>query len=775
MNERTLRALEFNVILIRLKEYAISDKTKKQINIDMFQTLEADVKKTLSEVDDALTMLRYRPVEMSGIQDITSYVKRAKIGSVLSVNELIAIKQMLNRKDMLIGVFNEFYDKEIELETLSHYERALPSERSLYNKIVETVDETGVLDHASSTLLSIRKKISREESGIRTRLNDIMRKHSKKLSDSLVTMRNNRYVLPVKADSQSEVKGIIHDVSTSGLTVYIEPMAIVEISNRIQHLREDEKNEVNKILAELTGLVAENEYDLLQIDEVLHILDLVFAKAKYGMSYKGTIPAIGTDESIHLVNAFHPLIDIEQVVKNDILVDRDTTGIIITGPNTGGKTVTIKTIGLSVIMAQCGIPIPALDGSRLRLFESIYADIGDEQSIEQSLSTFSSHLTNIADILNRVDEKSLVILDELGAGTDPEEGAALAISILEYLLDRDVTVIATTHYPELKSFSYARTNTINASMEFDVGTLSLTYRLLMGIPGKSNAFEISEKLGLDKNVIERARALSGRDNYEINEMIGALERHTTHARDNELETKRLLKNAESLKQELEGYKNKFEREKQSMIEAAEEKANEIIKKSERKAQDIIDDLELMKTLGADSIEQHKLIEAKKSLSDSYYHKAIKKDVKNEVEEKLEVGDEVDVLTYGQKGVVIDIEDDDISVQMGIIKMKVKKDELKKRKQEKKKAPAVKRVSRMNVSNSLDLRGERYEDAMIKLERYLDQVVLSNLSEVEIIHGKGTGALQKGVQQHLKQHSKVATFRGGLPSEGGFGVTIVTMK
>lgn len=775
MNERTLRALEFNEILIRLKEYAISDKTKKQINIDMFQTLEADVKKTLSEVDDALTMLRYRPVEMSGIQDITSYVKRAKIGSVLSVNELIAIKQMLNRKDMLIGVFNEFYDKEIELETLSHYERALPSERSLYNKIVETVDETGVLDHASSTLLSIRKKISREESGIRTRLNDIMRKHSKKLSDSLVTMRNNRYVLPVKADSQSEVKGIIHDVSTSGLTVYIEPMAIVEISNRIQHLREDEKNEVNKILAELTGLVAENEYDLLQIDEVLHILDLVFAKAKYGMSYKGTIPAIGTDESIHLVNAFHPLIDIEQVVKNDILVDRDTTGIIITGPNTGGKTVTIKTIGLSVIMAQCGIPIPALDGSRLRLFESIFADIGDEQSIEQSLSTFSSHLTNIADILNRVDEKSLVILDELGAGTDPEEGAALAISILEYLLDRDVTVIATTHYPELKSFSYGRTNTINASMEFDVGTLSPTYRLLMGIPGKSNAFEISEKLGLDKNVIERARALSGRDNYEINEMIGALERHTTHARDNELKTKRLLKNAESLKQELEGYKNKFEREKQSMIEAAEEKANEIIKKSERKAQDIIDDLELMKTLGADSIEQHKLIEAKKSLSDSYYHKAIKKDVKNEVEEKLEVGDEVDVLTYGQKGVVIDIEGDDISVQMGIIKMKVKKDELKKRKQEKKKAPAVKRVSRMNVSNSLDLRGERYEDAMIKLDRYLDQVVLSNLSEVEIIHGKGTGALQKGVQQHLKQHSKVATFRGGLPSEGGFGVTIVTMK
>jgi len=775
MNERTLRALEFNEILIRLKEYAISDKTKKQINIDMFQTLEADVKKTLSEVDDALTMLRYRPVEMSGIQDITSYVKRAKIGSVLSVNELIAIKQMLNRKDMLIGVFNEFYDKEIELETLSHYERALPSERSLYNKIVETVDETGVLDHASSTLLSIRKKISREESGIRTRLNDIMRKHSKKLSDSLVTIRNNRYVLPVKADSQSEVKGIIHDVSTSGLTVYIEPMAIVEISNRIQHLREDEKNEVNKILAELTGLVAENEYDLLQIDEVLHILDLVFAKAKYGMSYKGTIPAIGTDESIHLVNAFHPLIDIEQVVKNDILVDRDTTGIIITGPNTGGKTVTIKTIGLSVIMAQCGIPIPALDGSRLRLFESIFADIGDEQSIEQSLSTFSSHLTNIADILNRVDENSLVILDELGAGTDPEEGAALAISILEYLLDRDVTVIATTHYPELKSFSYGRTNTINASMEFDVGTLSPTYRLLMGIPGKSNAFEISEKLGLDKNVIERARALSGRDNYEINEMIGALERHTTHARDNELETKRLLKNAESLKQELEGYKNKFEREKQSMIEAAEEKANEIIKKSERKAQDIIDDLELMKTLGADSIEQHKLIEAKKSLSDSYYLKAIKKDVKNEVEEKLEVGDEVDVLTYGQKGVVIDIEGDDISVQMGIIKMKVKKDELKKRKQEKKKAPAVKRVSRMNVSNSLDLRGERYEDAMIKLERYLDQVVLSNLSEVEIIHGKGTGALQKGVQQHLKQHSKVATFRGGLPSEGGFGVTIVTMK
>ncbi|CAD2075268.1 endonuclease MutS2 [Phocicoccus pinnipedialis] len=775
MNERTLRALEFNEILTRLKEYAISDKTKQQINIEMFQTLEADVIKTLNEVDDALTMLRYRPVEMAGIQDITAYVKRAKIGSVLTVNELLAIKQMLNRKDTLIGVFNEFYDKEIELETLSHYERALPTERSLYNRIVETVDETGVLDHASSTLLSIRKKISREEAGIRTRLNDIMRKHSKKLSDSLVTMRNNRYVLPVKADAQGEIKGIIHDVSTSGLTVYIEPMAIVEISNKIQHLREDEKNEVSKILAELTGLVAEHEYDLLQIDEVLHIFDLIFAKAKYGMSYKGTIPAIGEDERIHLVNAFHPLIDINQVVKNDIFVDRDTKGVIITGPNTGGKTVTIKTIGLSVMMAQCGIPIPALDGSRLRLFESIYADIGDEQSIEQSLSTFSSHLTNIADILNRVDEKSLVILDELGAGTDPEEGAALAISILEFLLDRHVTVISTTHYPELKSFSYGRTNTINASMEFDLTTLSPTYRLLMGIPGKSNAFEISEKLGLNRGVIDRARALSGRDNYEINEMIGALERHTTLARDNELETERLLKNVEILKQELEDYKEKFEREKNAMIEAAEEKANEIIKESEQKAKDIIDELELMKTLGADSIEQHKLIEAKKSLSDSYYHKDIKKDVKNVVEETLNVGDEVDVLTYGQKGVVIDIEGNDISVQMGIIKMKVKKDELKKRKQEKKKAPTLKRVSRMNVSNSLDLRGERYEDAMIRLDRYLDQVVLSNLTEVEIIHGKGTGALQKGVQQHLKRHSKVAKFRGGLPSEGGFGVTIVTMK
>lgn len=775
MNERTLRALEFNDILLRLREYAISDKTKNKINIDMFQTVESDVIDTLREVDDALTILRYRSVEMSGIRDITDYVKRARIGSVLGVNELIAIKSMLSRKDMLLGVFNEFYDKEIELEALASYEQALPVERSLYNRITETVDEAGVLDHASHTLLSIRKKISREEGSIRTRLNDIMRKHSKKLSDSLVTMRNNRYVLPVKADSQGEIKGIIHDVSSSGLTVYIEPMAIVEISNRIQHLREDEKNEVNKILGELTTLVAEHEYDLLQIDEVLHILDLVFAKAKYGMSYKGTIPTVGKDVDLHLVNAFHPLIDLDEVVKNDIFVDEETRGVIITGPNTGGKTVTIKMIGLSVIMAQCGIPIPALDGSRLRIFQSVYADIGDEQSIEQSLSTFSSHLTNIADILTRVNTESLVILDELGAGTDPEEGAALAISILEYLLDRDVTVISTTHYPELKSFTYGRTDTINASMEFDVATLSPTYRLLMGIPGKSNAFEISEKLGLEHTVIERARELSGRDNFEINEMIGALERHTTHARDNELKTERLLKDVEFLQSELAAYKEKFDREKEKMIEAAEQRANNIIKASEQKASDIIGDLELMKTLGADSIEEHKLIEARKELSDSYYHKDIKKDIKNEDKETLHVGDEVDVLTYGQKGVIIAIEGEEVSVQMGIIKMKVKNDELKKRKVSKKEAPAVKRVSRQNVSNSLDLRGERYEDAMIRLDRYLDQVVLSNLNEVEIIHGKGTGALQKGVQSHLKRHSKVATFRGGLPSEGGFGVTIVTMK
>ena len=775
MNDKTFTKLEFDKILESVRTFAVSDKTKEKLNFSIVETDLATVVKNIEEVDDASAMLRYRHVELGGISDIKPFVKRAEIGSILGVSDFNKIKSLLNRKHMLAGLVNAFEEDEIFLPNIKPYIAELEDIHFLYKRITETVDEVTVLDHASPELLRIRRRIGAEEQKIRERLNDIVRKNQRKLSDSIITMRNGRYVIPVNVDYRSEFKGIIHDSSQSGQTIYVEPTAIVDMTNNITRLKESEEAEITRILSELTEQVSTVAHDLYEHNINLHHIDFVFAKAKYGAHIKGTKPLIADDESIRLIGAFHPLIDSETVVKNDIVVEPETKAVIITGPNTGGKTVTIKTVGLSVLMAQAGIPIPARDGSEISVFKNVYADIGDEQSIEQSLSTFSSHMVNIADILKRVDSDSLVILDELGAGTDPEEGAALAISIIEYLLEKQAKIISTTHYPQLKSFSYTREDVINASVEFDVSTLSPTYRLLMGIPGKSNAFEISEKLGLSTSVIDRARKLTGRDNMEVNEMITALERHTTLAREHEQDTQELLREAEKLQKELKESNEQFTNFKDKLIKNAEDEANRIVKQRELEAAEIIKELEMMKELGADSIQEHELIKAKKELSDSYYARDIKKDIRNEKEETLQTGDEVDVLTYGQKGEIIGLNGDEVTVQMGIIKMKLDKSEVKKRKAKKAEKPVTIRQNKTQVSRTLDLRGERYEDALIRLEHYLDQVLLSNYADVEIIHGKGTGALQKGVQQYLKRHPKVASFRGGMPSEGGFGVTIVEMK
>lgn len=775
MNDKTFTTLEFDKILNSVKTFAVSDKTKEKLNFSVVETEPAAVINNLEEVDNASTMLRYRHVELAGISDIKPFVKRAEIGSILGVSDFNKIKSLLNRKHMLDGLLKAFEDDEIFLPSLKPYIDNLVDIHFLYKKITETVDEVTVLDHASAELLRIRRQIGSQEQKIRDRLNDIVRKNQKKLSDSIITMRNGRYVIPVNVDYRSEFKGIIHDSSQSGQTIYVEPSAIVDMTNNIAGLKESEQAEITRILAALTAQVSEVAEDLYQHDENLHHIDFIFARAKYGAHIKGSKPTITEDESIRLISAFHPLIDEEIVVKNDIIVEPETKAVIITGPNTGGKTVTIKTVGLSVLMAQAGIPIPARDGSSISVFKNVYADIGDEQSIEQSLSTFSSHMTNIANILRQADQDSLVILDELGAGTDPEEGAALAISIIEYLLTKQSKIISTTHYPQLKSFSYTREDVINASVEFDVGTLSPTYRLLMGIPGKSNAFEISDKLGLDLSVIERARNLTGRDNMEVNDMITALERHTTEAREHETDTRELMESAEKLQKELAANAEQFNQYKEKLMQNAKDEANRIVKQRELEAAEIIKELEMMKELGVDSIQEHELIKAKKELSDSYYQSDIKKDIRNEKEEVLAVGDEVDVLTYGQKGEIIALNNDEVTVQMGIIKMKLDKTEVKKRKAKKAEKPVTIRQNKTHVNRTLDLRGERYEDALIRLEHYLDQVLLSNFSDVEIIHGKGTGALQKGVQQYLKRHPKVASYRGGMPSEGGFGVTIVEMK
>ena len=776
MNDRTINSLEFDKILTQLSAHAESKKTKERITPAIISTELAEVEQMISEVDDASTMLRFRNIELGGITDIKQHVRRAEIGSMLGVPEFNHIRSMLNRKNMLTKVFDEFEEDEVELSHIPVYITGLPDIHFLYRRITETVDDSRVLDHASETLLRVRSRITSEEGKIRDRLNEIIRGgNQKKLSDSIITMRNNRYVVPVKVEHQGDFNGIVHDISSSGQTVYMEPMAVVQMTNQIQSLKDEEETEVERILYQLTAETAEVASELTMTDDALHHIDMVFAKAKFGSVMGGTKPEMAADGGIYLPRAFHPLIPADVSVKNDIVMDEETHAVIITGPNTGGKTVTIKTIGLSALMAQSGIPVPARDGSRLRLFSKIYSDIGDEQSIEQSLSTFSSHMTNITGILDETDADSLVLLDELGAGTDPEEGAALAISILEYLLSKNATIVATTHYPQLKSFSYTRDGVINASVEFDVNTLSPTYRLLMGIPGKSNAFEISNKLGLNPDVITRARELAGRDSQEVNDMISALEKHTRNAHDNEQETEELLRESRAVHKDLKNYMDDFEAYKEKLRKNAREAANRIIKESEIRAEEVIRTLEDMKRRGAEDIQEHEMIEQKKALTDSYHQEEIRRKERASEKEKIQSGDEVDVLSYGQKGEVLAVEGEEATVQMGIIKMKVGLDELKKRKKQKQERPVARRVGKSPVKRELDLRGERYEEALNRLDRYLDQVLLSNYNEVEIIHGKGTGALQKGVQQFLRTHPKVKSFRGGMPNEGGFGVTVVEIK
>ena len=542
-------------------------------------------------------------------------------------------------------------------------------------------------------------------------------------------------------------------------------------------MRNDEAVERERILTELTSQVAVESDALLLAESIMGHLDFLIAKARYARAIKGTKPTFHNERTVYLPNAYHPLLDHNTVVANTIEFVDDIETVIITGPNTGGKTVTLKTLGLIIVMAQSGMLIPTLDGSQLSVFENVYCDIGDEQSIEQSLSTFSSHMKNIVEILKEADKNSLILFDELGAGTDPSEGAALAMSILDHVRNLGALVMATTHYPELKAYSYNREGVMNASVEFDVETLSPTYKLLMGVPGRSNAFDISKKLGLSLNIINKAKTMIGTDEQEINNMIESLEKNSKRVDEQRIELDRLVKEAQTTHDELEKQYQQYQNYEKSLMDEAKEKANQRVKSATKEADAILKELrELRDKKGAD-VKEHELIDKKKQLDDQYEAKSIKQNVQKQKYDKIQAGDEVKVLSYGQKGEVLElVGDEEAVVQMGILKMKLPIEDLEKMK--KKKETSTKMVTRANrqtVKTELDLRGYRYEDALIELDQYLDQAVLSNFEQVYIIHGKGTGALQKGVQQHLKRHKSVKTFRGGMPSEGGFGVTVASLK
>lgn len=782
MRQKSLDVLEFDKIKALVEKETISDIGRKKAQ-SMSPAIDLNTVQFQIDETDELSQIynKHRLPSLSGLSKISQLVHRATIGGVLNVSELNLIKRLIQVQNQFKTFYNQLLedDEEILYPILHGRMEQLPVLTDLYQTIHQKCDTYDLYDDASYELQGIRSKIASTTQKIKQNLDRIVKSQSnqKKLSDALVTVRNDRNVIPVKAEYRQDFNGIVHDQSASGQTLYIEPNSVVEMNNTISRLKNDEAVERERILIELTAEVATEAEGCLTAENVMGQIDFLIAKARYASSIKATKPTFNTERTVYLPKAFHPLLDQETVVANTIEFAEDISTVIITGPNTGGKTVTLKTLGLIVVMAQSGLLIPTLDGSKLSIFENVFCDIGDEQSIEQSLSTFSSHMKNIVEILEDATSDSLILFDELGAGTDPSEGAALAMSILDYVHNVNSLVMATTHYPELKAYSYNREGVMNASVEFDVTTLSPTYKLLMGVPGRSNAFDISSKLGLDKTIIQQAQSMIGQDEQEINEMIASLESNSKRVDDQRIELDKLLREAQETHDELEKKYEQYQAYEKRLMDEAKDKANQRVKSATQEADQILKDLRTLRDKKGADVKEHELIDKKKQLDDQYEAKDIKQQVKKQKWDEIHAGDEVKVLTYGQKGEVLEVvSNEEAIVQMGIIKMKLPLSDLEKTKKTQE-APTkmVKRQNRQNIKMDLDLRGYRYEEALNELDQYIDQAVLSNYQQVNIIHGKGTGALQKGVQNYLKNHKSVASYRNGMPSEGGFGVTVVELK
>jgi DNA mismatch repair protein MutS2 len=784
VQQRVLKTLEFDKVRNQLIEHTSSSLGREKAKTLMPSIDFAEVSRLQEETDEAAKVLRLKGnVPLGGIHDIRPHVKRAQIGGMLSPHELIQVASTVHASRQMKR-FIEDLQEVTDVPILISYSDGIIVLANLEESIKNAIDEGGeVLDGASEALRSLRQQMRSREARVREKLESMIRSSNaqKMLSDAIITIRNDRFVIPVKQEYKAHYGGIIHDQSSSGQTLFIEPQSVVQLNNELQNIRVKEQLEIERILSELSALTAEHHDELLAIVAIMGELDFMFAKARYGSRIKGSKPNVNNEGRINLFQARHPLISIDEVVPNSIALGKDYTTIVITGPNTGGKTVTLKTVGLCTLMAQAGLQIPALDGSEVAVFESVYADIGDEQSIEQSLSTFSSHMVNIVEILDKVDYNSLVLFDELGAGTDPQEGAALAISILDEVYKCGARVIATTHYPELKAYGYNREGVINASVEFNVETLSPTYKLLIGVPGRSNAFEISKRLGLKDSVIETARSFIGSDTHEVETMIASLESSRREAERDREEAAEYLKVAENLHKDLQKQVAAYYEKKEELAEKAKIKAVTIVEKAKEEAEEIIRDLRKLRMEKGAEIKEHELIDARKRLNDATPElSTVKKGGKTKTEKhEFKPGDEVKVLTFDQKGHLVKrVSNKEWQVQIGILKMKVKESDMEfinAPKPVETRPVATVKGKDFHVSLELDLRGERYEDALMRVEKYVDDAMLAGYPRVSIIHGKGTGALRQGVQEYLKNHRSVKKIRFGDAGEGGTGVTIAEFK
>ncbi len=786
MNRKSLAILEYDKIKHKLFQHATTEMGKRQVKRLSPSTDLDEIQVKLLQTKDGADILRLKGgVPIPQLTLITDHLKRLEIGATLNGKELAEISQVLRSANEVHRFFTALADEKVELNYLYELEEQLETLPQLAKRLQVSLEADGyVTDDASSLLRSLRRQISTTEATIRNRLVALTRgNNAKYLSGANVTIRNDRYVIPVRAEHKGKFGGIVHDQSSSGQTYFIEPREIVELNNRLKQEQVAEKEEILRILRELSEETMPYTAELAHDAKILGEFDFINTKAKYAKELKATQPLLSEQKDIYLRQVWHPLLEMDKAVKNDIILGKDYQAMVITGPNTGGKTITLKTLGLVQMMGQSGLFIPAFENSRIGVFKDIFADIGDEQSIEQSLSTFSSHMTNIVNILERVDQDSLVLFDELGAGTDPQEGAALAIAILDAIGASGAYVLATTHYPELKTYGFERTQTINASMEFNEETLRPTYRLLIGIPGQSNAFNISERLGLSQTIVTAAQNLVAKDSQDLNNMIADLVAKRRQAEEEAISLQANLDEAQKLHHDLATAYERFVNEREQMQDQAKQKANEIVEQAKRKADEIISELRALKQNAATQIKENELIDAKANLNALEQKRALKKNKvlkRAKRKQAFKPNDDVMVTSYGQRGVLVQKVGEHVwEVQLGILKMKIDEADLEKINVEPKKVKRAGTVLRSaktsHVSPQLDLRGKRYEEAMTEVDRYIDAAILAGYPSVTIVHGKGTGALRQGITQYLQSNRAVKSFNFAAPNNGGNGATVVYFR
>ena len=777
MNTKILETLEFNKIKALFEPHILTEQGLEELKGLAPTTKEDKIKQAFAEMEEMQALFVEQPhFTILATREISAVCKRLEMGADLNIEEFLLLKRVLLASRELQSFYANL--ENVRLEQLARWFEKLHDFPHLQGSLQSLNDAGFIENFASEELARIRRKIHDSESQVRDVLQDLLKQKAQMLTEGIIASRNGRQVLPVKNTYRNKIAGVVHDISASGNTVYIEPREVVKLSEEIASLRADERYEMIRILQELSERVRPHAAEIANDAWIIGHLDLIRAKVRFIQERQAVVPQLSENQEIQLLHVRHPLV--KNAVANDVHFGKELTAIVITGPNTGGKTIMLKTLGLTQLMAQSGLPILADKGSRVGIFEEIFADIGDEQSIEQSLSTFSSHMTNIVDILGKVNQHSLLLLDELGAGTDPQEGAALAMAILEDLRLRQVKTMATTHYPELKAYGIETAFVQNASMEFDTASLRPTYRFMQGVPGRSNAFEIAKRLGLSDVIVGDASQQVNQDN-DVNRIIEQLEEQT-------LESRKRLDNIREVEQEnlkmnraLKKLYNELNREKETELNKAREQAAEIVELALSESDQILKNLH-----SKSQLKPHEIIEAKAELKklapekvDLSKNKVLQKAKKKRAPK---VGDDIVVLSYGQRGTLTNqLKDGRWEAQVGLIKMTLedKEFDLVQAQQEapvkKKQVNVVKRASGRGPQARLDLRGKRYEEAMNELDAFIDQALLNNMAQVDIIHGIGTGVIREGVTKYLQRNKHVKSFGYAPQNAGGSGATIVTFK